>query len=83
LSEEKFGMPVDALNCVHIQMSTNNDWVIPATIDERRYFVADIDNRYAEGEASEKEREEYFGALWREMDNGGRGHAVRLASSED
>jgi hypothetical protein len=71
-SEAKFMTPEDALNCAHITMSTNNKWVVPATMDERRYFVGDIDNRYAEGEASEAERTKYFGALWAEMNGGGR-----------
>lgn len=45
-------------------MSSNEDWVVPATADERRYFVLDVDG-------SIKGDHDYFRALNREMDNGG------------
>lgn len=44
---------------------------MPASHDEHRYAVSDIDNRYAKGIASEEERKEYFGAIARELREGG------------
>jgi hypothetical protein len=46
-------------------MSSNEDWVVPATADERRYFVLDADE-------SIKDDHAYFRALRHEMSNGGR-----------
>ena len=62
---------VMAVNCVKCGMSSNLDWVVPASHDERRYAVSDIDNRYAKGTAPEDVRKEYFGAIQRELAEGG------------
>jgi len=62
-----------ALNRVKAGIASNLDWVVPASHDERRYAVADIDNRYAIGEAPEEERKQYFGAINRELAEGGAG----------
>lgn len=50
---------------LRIFMSSNEDWVVPATSDERRYFVLDV---------SDERRGDhvYFRALRQEMNNGGR-----------
>lgn len=45
-------------------ISSNEDWVVPATSDERRYFVLDV----SEARLGDKP---YFDALYAEMDNGG------------
>jgi hypothetical protein len=62
---------VQALNRVKLGIASNLDWVVPASHDERRYAVTDIDNRYAKGEAPEEERKQYFGAINRELKGGG------------
>lgn len=59
-------------NCLSIVMCTNKDLVIPATKDERRFFIEDINNMYAKNRASDKVRKAYFDPLWSEMENGGR-----------
>lgn len=69
--EPKFQQIRQAINCLHIMMSTNNDWVIPASQDERRYFINEVDNRYAKNHVSDEVREAYFNRLWGEMDSGG------------
>lgn len=69
--EAKFrGLKVSR-NCLHIVMSSNSDWVIPATEDERRYFINEIDNRYAKGESHSFARDVYFDYLWEEMQGEG------------
>jgi hypothetical protein len=40
---EKKGVdPVTARNRLQILMSSNHDWVVPASSDERRYFILDV-----------------------------------------
>jgi len=51
-------------NMLHVLMASNNDWVVPAGMDERRYCVLKVSNRYAQDH-------KYFADLVREMDNGG------------
>jgi len=48
-TEPKFRGVRTSKNCLHIAMATNADWVIPATEDERRYFVNEVSDTYAEG----------------------------------
>jgi len=43
LPVEGKGLDVErAPNCVHIGMSSNEEWVVPASHDSRRYFVLDV-----------------------------------------
>jgi hypothetical protein len=49
---DSFPMP----NMLKILMATNNDWAVPASADERRYFVLDVPD-YRKGDA------DYFNAL--------------------
>jgi hypothetical protein len=71
LIEQKGIDAVQWLNRLHILMSANAEWVVPASHDERRYAVFDVSNRYAKSVASDREREAYFNALFKEIDNGG------------
>lgn len=70
--EPKFQNTKLSTNCLHIGMSTNNEWVIPASEDERRYFINEVENTYAKNQVSNEERVEYFTPMWAEMENGGR-----------
>ena len=63
--EPKGKDPFMIRNHVRLIIASNNDWVVPAGIEERRFFVIDV----AENHIQDKE---YFGALYRQMDNGGR-----------
>ena len=51
-------------NVLHIIMSSNDDWVVPASADERRYCVLQVSNKY-------KQNEKYFKKLAKEIENGG------------
>lgn len=52
-------------NRLHVVMTSNADWVVPAGHDSRRYAMFDV----AE---SHKQNKNYFDPLYAELDNGGR-----------
>ena len=52
-------------NYMRLIVSSNNDWVVPAGSEERRFFVLDV------SEARMQDRA-YFASIISEMDNGGR-----------
>lgn len=54
-----------APNYVHLIMASNDEWVVPAGPDERRYFILDV------GEAKKQDKA-YFRALHKAMNEGGR-----------
>ena len=45
--EAKYGKTETAKNCLHIGMASNEDWVVPASQDSRRFFINEVDNSYA------------------------------------
>jgi hypothetical protein len=51
-------------NCLHVLMASNEDWVVPAGIDERRFAVFEVSSRRAQNEA-------YFSELNAELADGG------------
>ncbi|MEC8067705.1 MAG: DUF5906 domain-containing protein [Pseudomonadota bacterium] len=51
-------------NFVHLIMASNEDWVVPASKDERRYLVLDM------GECS-MQVHEYFAKIQRDLESGG------------
>ena len=58
---------VDAVqwhNRIHLIMTANAEWVVPASHDERRYVVLNVSEKYVDND-------KYFGALYHELDNGG------------
>ena len=58
--------PIRLDNYVRLMFSSNEGWVVPAGMDERRFAVFDVADHA-------KENHGYFAELYREMDNGGRG----------
>jgi phage/plasmid primase-like uncharacterized protein len=51
---------------LNIMIASNEDWVIPATADERRFFALDV-----KMDLQGKEKRDYFNAIYEEMQNGG------------
>lgn len=52
-------------NNLHVIISSNNDWVVPAGVDERRFFALNVgDNK--------KQDTAYFVAIREQMNSGGR-----------
>jgi hypothetical protein len=62
--EPKFRDVITAPNMLHIVMATNDDWAVPTSHDERRYFVLDVSDCRIRDMA-------YFDALARQMEAGG------------
>jgi hypothetical protein len=55
---------IEVPSALHIWMSSNHDWVVPASLEARRFFVLDAaDNRIGQWE--------YFAAIHRQMEAGG------------
>lgn len=63
---------IQAKNCLHIVMATNASWVVPITEDERRYFINEVSNERCIGGELESTREEYFDALFAEINGEGK-----------
>jgi hypothetical protein len=62
--EGKYQNLVEVPNMLHIFISSNADWVVPAAIDERRFCVADVaDNRVGD--------RAYFADIAAQMQGGG------------
>ena len=52
-------------NHVHLMIASNSQWVIPAGLEERRFMVLDVSDKRMQDH-------NYFGALFHQMDHGGR-----------
>ena len=62
--ERKFRDVTTARNVIHLIMASNADWVVTAGLEERRFFVLDLSERYAQNH-------DYFKALHHETTKGG------------
>jgi phage/plasmid-associated DNA primase len=63
--EAKGKDPFPVKNHIRLIVASNNNWVIPAALEERRFLALEVDDRYMQDKA-------YFKALFDQMDNGGR-----------
>jgi len=62
--EPKYRSVVEAQNYLHIWMASNENWVVPASLEARRFFVVEV--------SSERKGDfAYFSAIQDELDNGG------------
>ena len=64
LIEAKGIDPIQLLNHIRIWICSNNDWVVPATGDERRFFVTEVSDRH-------RQDIPYFKAIDEQMNDGG------------
>jgi len=51
-------------NHINLAMASNNEWVVPAGLDERRFMVIDVAD-------SMKQNHDYFGAIDKQLKSGG------------
>ena len=63
--ERKFVPKFEARNCTHIMVASNNDWVVPVGVGDRRFVMLDLNDEHKGNHA-------YFHALADEIDNGGK-----------
>ncbi len=72
--EAKHQNLVEVVNMLHVYMASNLDWVVPASLEERRYFVLDVaDNRLGD-------REIFLGTLCRDGDRRSGRNDIRHAA---
>ena len=64
--EAKFRDPIMVDNRLRIIVASNNDWIAPIGMGDRRWFILDVANTYAG-----TEHRKYWAALYAEIDNGG------------
>jgi hypothetical protein len=62
--EQKGRDVIEWQNMLHIIMASNEEWVVPATKGERRYFVVDVPGDHARNP-------QYFDPLYEQLENGG------------
>jgi len=62
--EAKYQNAVQMPNFLHLMMASNEEWVVPAALDARRFFVLEVSDTRANDH-------DWFGAIWREMEAGG------------
>lgn len=65
VSIEKKGKDVFGVkNYARVFISSNEEWCVPATKDDRRYFFINLTDKWAQDKA-------YFDAIYKEIENGG------------
>lgn len=62
--EAKHQNAIQAANMLHVLMASNEEWVVPASLDARRFFVLSVSDLVAGDHR-------YFGELWAQMEAGG------------
>jgi hypothetical protein len=62
--EGKYRNATQAPNRLHIMMASNDAWVVPASLEARRFFVLDVLDTV-------KNDQTYFGRIWDQMEAGG------------
>lgn len=55
---------ISVRNCKRLVLSSNENWIVPRDIDDRRFLICDVDPKY-------KEDKEFFKQIVNQMDNGG------------
>jgi Family of unknown function (DUF5906) len=74
---EPKGVDVFAVrNCIHLLMSSNADWVVPAGAEARRYFVLNVADTCMQDT-------QYFAAIADQMEDGGRAALLALLQNRD
>lgn len=65
-----------APNFVHLGLASNEDWVVPAGLDERRFFVLEVGNDHKQDHA-------YFKRIANDLNNGGRENLLHFLLTFD
>lgn len=74
---ERKGIDAEAApNYVHLIMASNEEWVVPASYDERRFLVLDVSDRHMQDRT-------YWPALYKDLSDGGYGHLLHELQTRD
>lgn len=63
-------------NLIRLLVSSNHDWVVPAGLEERRFFVVDVGDKHMQDH-------EYFQKIKDQMENGGYGALLHFLKNYD
>jgi len=69
--EAKYQTPRTVKNCVKVLMCTNYERAVSASVDERRYFVCETDDKYSPSGSHRYAGEKYFNRLYAEVNGDG------------
>ena len=70
-------------NVAHVFIATNNEWSVPAGLDERRFFALKVADTYAKAICAPDVRKRYFDRLWDALGHGGAEALLHLLMSRD
>lgn len=77
LTLERKGVDAKSVvNRLHIVMASNEDWVVPASYDSRRFAVFTVSKKY-------KQNSDYFTPLFEQINNGGREAFLNVLLNRD
>lgn len=62
--EGKYQNAVQTPNFLHLMMASNEAWVVPASLEARRFLVLEVSN-------NRRNDHGHFAAIWNEMESGG------------
>ena len=62
--EGKYQNGVQTPNFLHVMMASNEEWVVPASLEARRFCCHEVSDAHKDDHA-------YFGAIWEQMEAGG------------
>jgi Family of unknown function (DUF5906)/RepB DNA-primase from phage plasmid len=66
--------PYEVQNCLHIMLSSNESWVVPASMEARRWFVLDVSEDHMQDH-------DYFANIANNMNSGGRDQLLHMLQS--
>jgi hypothetical protein len=69
--EDKYRARRSVPNRLHVMLTTNHTWAIPAGVNARRYFVVEVSNEVAQDRA-------WFAPLYQDLEDGGTAEFLNL-----
>lgn len=67
---------VSSPNNLHILMASNSDWVVPVSMEDRRFFVLDVSS-------AKRNNSTYFAAILNQLSDGGSGAFLDMLMKRD
>jgi hypothetical protein len=83
LVEPKGIDPFTVDNFAHVFCATNEEWAVPAELDDRRFFVLKVNDRWSYAACHASDRKRYFDRLWGSLASGGYASLLKLLQQRD